>query len=184
MKIGVIGAGAVGSACLLSSILRGVAREIVVVNRERNRAKAVVTDLQYGAALVMITAGLNEKSGGATNRNDPAGRLKLLESNVAIYRANPSRDQWVISLNSRRKNLERSCGTLGLSDFMKYIGAGISLGLCFGAALGAAMQNVAVGVAIGVALGVAFGMVFSASSVALARKNVTSDKPPPHPLGL
>jgi L-lactate dehydrogenase len=107
MKLGVIGAGAVGSACLLSSILRGVAREIVVVNRERNRAKAVVTDLQYGAALssavqirdgdysdlagaalVMITAGMNEKSGGATNRNDPAGRLKLLESNVA----GPNRD--------------------------------------------------------------------------------------------
>src|SRR5712671_3687743 len=105
MKIGVIGAGAVGSACLLSSILRGVAREIVVVNRERKRAKAVVTDLQYGAALssvvqirdgeysdltgaalVMITAGMNEKAGGATNRNDPAGRLKLLESNVGMYR--------------------------------------------------------------------------------------------------
>jgi len=105
MKIGVIGAGAVGSACLLSSILRGVAREIVVVNRDRKRAKAVVTDLQYGAALssvvqirdgdysdltgaalVMITAGMNEKAGGATNRNDPAGRLKLLESNVGIYR--------------------------------------------------------------------------------------------------
>ena len=44
MKIGVIGAGAVGSACLLSSILRGIAREIVVVNRDRKRAKAVVTD--------------------------------------------------------------------------------------------------------------------------------------------
>jgi L-lactate dehydrogenase len=105
MKIGVIGAGAVGSACLLASVLRGVAREIVVVNRERKRAKAVVTDLQYGAALssavqirdgdypdltgaalVMITAGINEKTGGATNRNDPAGRLKLLESNVGIYR--------------------------------------------------------------------------------------------------
>ena len=105
MKIGVIGAGAVGSACLLSSILRGVAREIVVVNRERKRAKAVVTDHQYGAALssvvqirdgdypdltgaalVMITAGMNEKAGGATNRNDPAGRLKLLESNVGMYR--------------------------------------------------------------------------------------------------
>jgi L-lactate dehydrogenase len=88
----------------LSSILRGVSREIVVVNRERNRAKAVVTDLQYGAALssavqirdgdysdltgaalVMITAGMNEKAGGATNRNDPAGRLKLLESNAGIY---------------------------------------------------------------------------------------------------
>jgi len=105
MKIGVIGAGAVGSACLLSSILRGIAREIVVVNRDRKRATALVTDLQYGAALsaavrirdgdysdltgaalVMITAGMNEKAGGATNRNDPAGRLKLLESNVGIYR--------------------------------------------------------------------------------------------------
>jgi shikimate 5-dehydrogenase len=53
MKIGVIGAGAVGSACLLSSILRGTAREIVVVNRDRKRAKAVVTDLQYGAALTV-----------------------------------------------------------------------------------------------------------------------------------
>jgi L-lactate dehydrogenase len=105
MKIGVIGAGAVGSACLLSCILRGVAREIVVINRDRKRAKSVVTDLQYGAALspaveirdgdysdltgaslVMITAGMNEKSGGATNRNDPTGRLKLLESNAGIYR--------------------------------------------------------------------------------------------------
>jgi len=105
MKIGVIGAGAVGSACLLSTILRGVAREIVVVNRDRARARAVVTDLQYGAvlssvvairdgdssdlagaALIMITAGLNEKAGGATNRDDPAGRLKLLGANVAVYR--------------------------------------------------------------------------------------------------
>src|SRR5882672_4362802 len=54
MKIGVIGAGAVGSACLLSSILRDVARETVVVNRERKRTKAVVTDLQYGAALSSV----------------------------------------------------------------------------------------------------------------------------------
>jgi L-lactate dehydrogenase len=104
-KIGVIGAGAVGSACLLSSIMRGIAREIVVVDRDRQRAEAVVTDLQYGvalssvvqiregdysdltgASLVMIAAGMNEKTGGATNRKDPAGRLKLLESNVGIYR--------------------------------------------------------------------------------------------------
>ena len=83
MKIGVIGAGAVGGACLLSSILRGVAREIVVVNRDRKRAKGVVADLQHGgalssvvevrvgeyadlagAALIMITAGMNDKTGG------------------------------------------------------------------------------------------------------------------------
>ena len=66
---------------------------------------------------------------------------------------------------------------------MKYLGVGISLGLCFGAALGAVMQNVAVGVAMGVALGVTFGMVFSASSPALPREKVASDKPPPQSVG-
>src|SRR6202171_6078219 len=93
VKIGVIGAGAVGSASLMAAVLRGDAREIVVVNRDRKRARAIVTDLQYGAslfprtdirdgdyqdltgaALVMITAGVNERAGGATDRNDPAGR--------------------------------------------------------------------------------------------------------------
>jgi L-lactate dehydrogenase len=101
----VIGAGAVGAACLLATVLRGCAREIVVVNRDRKRAKGVVTDLRYGAvlspmvdvndgdyadlsgaALVMITAGVNEKAGGATNRSDPEGRLKLLDKNVEAYR--------------------------------------------------------------------------------------------------
>jgi L-lactate dehydrogenase len=104
LKVGVIGAGAVGCACLLSTVMRGFAREIVLVNRDRKRAKGVVSDMQYGtalsraadiyegeyadlagAALVMITAGVNEKTGGATDRNDPAGRLKLLELNVAVY---------------------------------------------------------------------------------------------------
>jgi L-lactate dehydrogenase len=104
LKIGVIGAGAVGSASLLSAVLRRDAREIIVVNRDRKRARAIATDLQYGAglssgidirdgdyqdlsgaALVMITAGVNEKTGGATDRNDPAGRLRLLETNVGVY---------------------------------------------------------------------------------------------------
>jgi L-lactate dehydrogenase len=104
LKIGVIGVGAVGCACLLSTVMRGCAREIVVVNRNRKRAKGVVSDMQYGtalspttslydgeyadlegAALVMITAGVNEKAGGATDRNDPAGRLKLLDRNVRVY---------------------------------------------------------------------------------------------------
>jgi L-lactate dehydrogenase len=106
MKIGVIGAGAVGSACLLSTVMRGCAREIVVVNRDRKRAQGVATDLRYGAVLsptvdirdgdyadlagaafVMITAGVNEKAGGATDRSDPAGRLRLLDKNVEVYRA-------------------------------------------------------------------------------------------------
>jgi L-lactate dehydrogenase len=105
MKIGMIGAGRVGSATLLSIVIRGCAREIVVVNRDRKRAKGVATDLQYGAslspevdirdgdysdltgaALVMISAGANEQAGGATDRNDAAGRLRLLDMNAGVYR--------------------------------------------------------------------------------------------------
>jgi len=105
MKIGIIGAGAVGSACLTAAVQRRVAREIIMVNRNRKKARGLVTDVQYGAvlspgielrdgdyadlkgaALVMITAGVNEKTGGATDRNDPAGRLRLLDTNVDIYK--------------------------------------------------------------------------------------------------
>jgi L-lactate dehydrogenase len=37
------------------------------------------------AALVAITAGVNEKSGGATDRSDPQGRLRLLDTNARVY---------------------------------------------------------------------------------------------------
>ena len=104
MKVGIVGAGQVGSACFLSIVMRGSAREVVLVNRERKRAQGVVTDVQYGAVLsppttlrdgdysdlagssvVMITAGVNEKGGGATDRSDPVGRLRLLDANAAIF---------------------------------------------------------------------------------------------------
>jgi L-lactate dehydrogenase len=39
MKVGIVGAGAVGSACLLSVVMRGSAREVVLVNRSRKRAE-------------------------------------------------------------------------------------------------------------------------------------------------
>jgi L-lactate dehydrogenase len=105
MKIGIVGAGNVGSACALAAVVRGSARKIVILDRTRKRAKAVATDLLYGsplcpktevvdgdyddladAVLVMITAGINEKAGGATDRNDPQGRLRLLDTNAEIYR--------------------------------------------------------------------------------------------------
>ena len=35
---------------------------------------------------MILTAGLNEKTGGATDRSDPEGRLRLLEANADIYR--------------------------------------------------------------------------------------------------
>jgi L-lactate dehydrogenase len=104
MKVGIIGAGGVGSACLLSLVMRGIACEVVVLDKNYERAKGVVADLQYGATLspavellagdyaelagavlVIVTAGVNEKTGGATDRSDPAGRLKLLDTNAGIY---------------------------------------------------------------------------------------------------
>jgi L-lactate dehydrogenase len=105
MKLGIVGAGGVGSACLLSLVMRGIACQVVVVDRTHERAKGVVADLQYGATLspavellagdyaelagavlVIVTAGVNEKTGGATDRSDPAGRLKLLDTNAVVYR--------------------------------------------------------------------------------------------------
>jgi L-lactate dehydrogenase len=35
----------------------------------------------------MITVGVNEKSGGATDRSDPLGRLRLLDKNAEVYRS-------------------------------------------------------------------------------------------------
>src|ERR1700730_18081266 len=106
MKIGIVGTGTVGCACAMAAVNRGSAREIVLVNRTRKTAEAVATDLRYGtpltpkveitdgdydalegAAVVMITSGVNEKTGGATDRSDPQGRLQLLDKNAAIYRA-------------------------------------------------------------------------------------------------
>jgi L-lactate dehydrogenase len=104
MKAGVVGTGAVGAACALATVIGGHVRELVLVNKTRKRAEAIATDLRYGAALspvidiydgdysdlagaalVMVTAGVNEKTGGATDRNDPAGRLNLLKTNAQVY---------------------------------------------------------------------------------------------------
>jgi L-lactate dehydrogenase len=105
MKIGIVGTGAVGAACAMAVLMNGCASELVLVNRDRNRAKGMATDMGYGAplsstitvrdgdysdltgaALVMVTAGVNEKSGGATDRSDPLGRLRLLDKNAEVYR--------------------------------------------------------------------------------------------------
>jgi L-lactate dehydrogenase len=105
MKLGIVGTGNVGNAIALAAVTRGSAREIVLVNRTRKVAEAVATDLRYGiplgqridisdgdydalngAGVVLITSGVNEKTGGATDRSDAQGRLRLLEKNAAIYR--------------------------------------------------------------------------------------------------
>jgi L-lactate dehydrogenase len=104
MKLGIVGTGNVGCACALAAVTRGSARQVVLVNRTRKTAEAVATDIRYGtplgpkveiidgdydalegAGVVIITSGVNEKTGGATDRNDPKGRLKLLGKNAQIY---------------------------------------------------------------------------------------------------
>ena len=104
MKVGIIGVGTVGAATAMAMVLRARAREIVLVDANRARAKAVATDMHYGvplsplvsitdgdyadlggAGLAIICAGVNEKAGGATDRSDPAGRLRLLEPNVKVF---------------------------------------------------------------------------------------------------
>jgi len=104
MKLAIIGVGAVGSAVAMAAASRARIREVVLVDQNRARAKAVATDMHYGVALsplvairdgdyadladaglAIITAGVNEKAGGATDRGDPAGRLRLLGANVKVY---------------------------------------------------------------------------------------------------
>ena len=105
MKLGIVGTGNVGCAIAFAAVMRGSAREILLVNRTSKTAEAVATDIRYGTPLgpkvdikcgsyealsgadvVLITSGVNEKAGGATDRNDPQGRLRLLEKNAKIYR--------------------------------------------------------------------------------------------------
>ena len=104
-KVGIVGAGAVGAACAMALALRHSADEIVLVNRTPARSVGIATDITYGAAMgdvtavrsadtsdlagcsiVLLTAGVNEMTGGATDRNDKEGRLKLLTANAKIYR--------------------------------------------------------------------------------------------------
>lgn len=105
MKLGIVGIGAVGAATAMAVCLRARARHVVLIDKDRPRAKAVAIDMHYGvplspmvevrdgdyaeladAGLVIIAAGVNEKAGGATDRNDPAGRLRLLEPNIKVFR--------------------------------------------------------------------------------------------------
>lgn len=107
MKVGIIGVGFVGTACAKALLLRGSCRSIVLIDTPERAAhtQGVCNDLSHGAVLcpptqldigsyadladadaVVITAGINEKAGGATNPKDPWGRLRLLPQNTQVYR--------------------------------------------------------------------------------------------------
>lgn len=96
-KIGIIGSGFVGSTAAYAMVMRGVGREIVLVDLNRQRAEAEANDIRHavpfahpinvsagdyadlaGARVVVITAGVNQKPGET--------RLQLLERNAAVFR--------------------------------------------------------------------------------------------------
>src|SRR5690349_10456648 len=90
VKIGIIGAGAVGAATVSNLIQpSGVNPEIILIDSQAKKAVGLAEDFSYAAALdslstvsaggyddlggadlVIVNAGVNEKDGGATDRND------------------------------------------------------------------------------------------------------------------
>ncbi|MCQ2734704.1 MAG: L-lactate dehydrogenase [Alphaproteobacteria bacterium] len=82
MKIGIIGSGFVGSAAAFALVWRGVAHELVLVDINREKAKAEALDISHalpfasycniwagdyadleGADVIIVTAGVNQKPG-------------------------------------------------------------------------------------------------------------------------
>jgi L-lactate dehydrogenase len=97
MKVGIVGAGYVGSTAAYAMVMRGVGREIVLVDRNRDRAAAEADDLRHavpfasplqvtagdyrdlaGACVVVVCAGVGQKPGET--------RLQLLQRNAAVFR--------------------------------------------------------------------------------------------------
>jgi L-lactate dehydrogenase len=91
MKMGIIGVGSVGSAIAMAAASR--AREVVLVDRNSARAKAVATDMHDGealsplisirdgdyadladAGLAVITAGINQKAEEATRLKETVAK--------------------------------------------------------------------------------------------------------------
>ena len=96
MKVGIVGAGQVGSATAFALIMRGVARKIVLIDANQQRAEAEAMDIAHatpfayankikagtyedlkGCEVIIITAGANQKPGET--------RLDLLGRNVKIF---------------------------------------------------------------------------------------------------
>jgi L-lactate dehydrogenase len=98
MKIGIIGAGLVGATAAYAMVLRGVGREIVLVDLNRPRAQAEADDILHAVPfghpiqvragdypdlancrVVVIAAGVNQQPGES--------RLHLLARNADVMRA-------------------------------------------------------------------------------------------------
>src|SRR5512145_1180516 len=98
MKIGVVGCGLVGATAAYALVMRGIGRELVLVDKNAARAQAEADDILHavpfahplrvsagdypdlaGCRVVIIAAGVNQQPGET--------RLQLLERNAAVFRA-------------------------------------------------------------------------------------------------
>ena len=98
MKIGIVGAGAVGSAVANAAMLTDVAHDVVLVDRDAARARAEAQDIQHAAAFghaCLVRAGDTPALAGARAVIVAAGvaqregetRLELLERNRKVFEA-------------------------------------------------------------------------------------------------
>lgn len=97
-KITIIGAGTVGVTCAYSLVLKGTAREIVLINRDPKKAEGEVSDLQHAVPLgqpVKVKAGDYEDAAesavviftaGVPSGDKEESRLELLEKNAEVLR--------------------------------------------------------------------------------------------------
>jgi len=96
MKVGVVGSGVVGATSAYALVMAGVGSEIVLVDKNKNRAEAEANDILHavpfthrtrvfagdyqnlrGSRVVIIAAGVNQKPGET--------RLELLQRNAAVF---------------------------------------------------------------------------------------------------
>lgn len=96
MKIGIVGAGLVGSTAAFAMVMRGIGREIVLVDLNEKRSQAEADDLLHaapfahaldikaggysdlvGARVVVLTAGVSQRPGET--------RIQLLERNARVF---------------------------------------------------------------------------------------------------
>src|SRR3954464_13749628 len=97
MKVGIVGSGLVGSTAAYALVMRGVGREIVLVDKNQARAAAEADDIRHavpfahalevqagnypdlaGCRAVVLCAGVGQKPGES--------RLQLLRRNAAVFR--------------------------------------------------------------------------------------------------
>ncbi|OGB65482.1 MAG: L-lactate dehydrogenase [Caldithrix sp. RBG_13_44_9] len=97
MKIGIVGSGLVGATAAYALVMRGIGREIILVDKNEKRARAEADDIRHAVPfthpldiragqfsdmksckIVIIAAGVSQKPG--------ENRLQLLGRNAAVFK--------------------------------------------------------------------------------------------------